>query len=109
MDIPSKGAIRDTYDIRTYQFAPRGMFDWTAGFDIENKLGFKLTPKDQGGSYSCGGQAWSYYMEVLEALATGNYEPRSARWIYAPVRAPGGGSMGKELSSFVVKNPNTST
>lgn len=98
------GAIRDSYDPRTYKFAPLGAFDWATGFDIETKLGVKLTVKDQGGSYSCGGQAWSYYGEVLEAMATGTYEERSARWVYAPVRAPSGGSMGKELSSFVVKN-----
>lgn len=98
------GAIRDSYDPRTYQFAPRGAFDWETGFDIEKVIGTKLTVKDQGSSGSCGGQAWSYYGEVLEAIATGDMEPRSARWPYAPVRAPGGGSMGKELSAFVVKN-----
>lgn len=103
-EIPTIGAIRDTYDPRTYQFAPRGAFDWSKGFDIEAVLGRKLTVKDQGGNYSCGGQAWAYYGAVLEALATKTYEERSARWVYAPVRAPGGGSMGKELSSFVVKN-----
>ena len=98
------GAIRDTYDPRTYQFAPRGAFDWDKGFDVEEVIGTKLVVKDQGNSGSCGGQAWSYYGEVLEAIATGNMEPRSARWPYAHVRAPGGGSMGKELSAFVCKN-----
>lgn len=98
------GAVRDTYDMRTYQFALRGAFDWDKGFDLEEKIGTKLTIKDQGNSGSCGGQAWSYYGEILEAIATGSYEPRSARWVYAPVRAPGGGSMGKELSAFVCKN-----
>lgn len=102
--IPTVGAVRDSYDIRTYQYAPRGVFDWSTGFDIEEVIGTKLVPKDQNGSSSCGGQAWAYYGEVLEAIATGTYEPRSARWVYAPVRAPGGGSMGKELSAFVVKN-----
>lgn len=101
---PTIGAIKDSYDPRTYQYAPRGAFDWAAGYDVEKVIGTKLTVKDQNGSYSCGGQAWAYYGEVLEAIATGTYEPRSARWVYAPVRAPGGGSMGKELSSFVVKN-----
>jgi hypothetical protein len=104
MTIPTIGAIKDSYDIRTYQYAPRGAFDWETGFDIEKVIGTKLIPKDQNGSSSCGGQAWAYYGEVLETIATKTYEPRSARWIYAPVRAPGGGSMGKELSAFVVKN-----
>lgn len=97
------GAVRDKYDPRTYQFAPRGAFDWAIRYDVEEEIGHTLVVKDQNGSGSCGGQAWSYYGEVLEALATGTYEPRSARWPYANVRAPGGGSMGKELSAFVVK------
>lgn len=54
--------------------------------------------------HNCGGQAWSYYGEVLEAIATGNYEPRSARWIYSHTAVPGGGSRGKDNSDFVVKN-----
>lgn len=101
---PAIGAIRDKYDPRTYQFAPRGAFDWSKGFDIETVLGRKLPSKDQGSSGSCGGQAWAYYGEVLEAIATGTQEARSARWPYSHVRAPQGGSMGKELSAFVVKN-----
>lgn len=65
-----KGAVRDTYDVRDYHYAPKGAYDWETGFDIEEKLGCKLITKDQNGSYSCGGQAWSYYGEVLEALST---------------------------------------
>lgn len=98
------GAVRDSYDPRNYQFAPRGAFDWETGFDIEKVIGTKLTIKDQNGSGSCGGQAWSYYGEVLEAIATETYEPRSARYLYSAVRAPSGGSMGKPLSDFVCKN-----
>lgn len=98
------GAVRDKYDVRDYQFAPRGAFDWERGFDIEQVIGTKLVVKDQGVSSSCGGQAWSYYGEVLEAIATGTYEPRSARWPYSAVRVPSGGSMGKPLSDFVCKN-----
>ncbi len=99
-----KGAIRDKYDIRTYQYTPRGAFDWATGFDVEAKMGSKLVQKDQGSSSSCGGQAFSYYMEVLETIATNTYEPRSARWPYSHVFAPGGGSMGQPLCNFLVKN-----
>lgn len=98
------GAVKDKYDPRNYQFTPRGAFDWEKGFDVEEVIDSKLIVKDQGSSGSCGGQAWSYYGEVLEAIATKTYEARSSRWVYAPVRAPGGGSMGKELSAFVCKN-----
>ena len=99
------GALESKYDIRDYWYEPadRGTFDWTEGFDIEKLLGTKLVVKDQNGSGSCGGQAWSYYGEVLEAIATGTYEPRSARWIYSHTRNPAGGSSGRENSAFCVK------
>ena len=60
--------------------------------------------KDQNGSGSCGGQAWSYYGEVLEKIATGTYEPRSARWIYSHTRVPPAGSRGRDNCNFVIKN-----
>lgn len=100
-----KGAIKDRYDIRNFQYkAPRAglPFDWNKGFDIEEKIGARLVTKDQDGSYSCGGQAWAYYGEVLEAVATGTYEPRSARWIYSYTHVSGGGSNGKDNSDFCV-------
>jgi len=100
------GALESPYDIRDYWYDPldRGGFDWKAGFDIEKKLGRKIKVKDQHRSSSCGGQAWAYYGEVLEALVTGNYEPRSARWIYSHTNVPpGGGSRGRDNCSFVIK------
>ena len=99
------GAIRDTNDVRDYHFAPTAtLIDWKAGFDIEKKIGFKLVTKNQGQSGSCGGQAFSYYGEVLEAIATGTYEPRSACWPYSHVFVPPSGSMGRPLCDFLVKN-----
>lgn len=100
------GAIKDTYDIRDYHYEapPKGAFNWVEGFDIEKKIGTKLVTKDQNGSFSCGGQAWAYYMEVLEAVATGTYEPRSARWIYSHTNVqPGGGSHGRDNCDHVIK------
>lgn len=101
-----KGAIDSAYDPRDFWYEPadRGAFDWETGFDIEKKINRKLVVKDQNGSSSCGGQAWSYYGEVLEALATGSYEPRSARWIYSHTHVPNGGSSGKANCDFVIKN-----
>ena len=99
------GALKDTIDWRDYQFLPQSsLYDWEKGFDIEKKIGNKLVTKDQNGSYSCGGQAWAYYMEVLETLATGTYEPRSARWIYSHTGVPSGGSAGRVNCDFVIKN-----
>lgn len=100
-----KGALLSPYDIRDYKYnAPRGAFDWKEGYDITKVIGRDLVTKDQNGSGSCGGQAWSYYGEVLEAIATGTYEPRSARWIYAHTRVPSGGSWGRDNCDFVIKN-----
>ena len=98
------GALKSGYDIRDFWYSPTAGGDAQFHFDIEQSLGKKLVIKDQNGSGSCGGQAWSYYGEVLEALATGNYEPRSARWVYSHTAVQGGGSRGKDNSDFVVKN-----
>jgi len=103
MNIYVTGAVRDKYDVRNYQYAPKGA-GATFDFDIEKVIGSKLVPKDQNGSGSCGGQAFAYYGEVLETIATKSYEPRSARWPYSHVFAPGGGSMGKPLADFLIKN-----
>lgn len=98
------GGIKDTYDIRDYRFVGGAApFDWETGYDIENVIGVTLDVKDQNGSFSCGGQAWAYYGEVLETIATGSYEPRSARWIYSHTWVPGGGSAGRENCDHVIK------
>ncbi len=99
------GAVPSKRDLRDYTYHPGATpFDWSKGIDIENKLPSRLVVKDQGSSGSCGGQAWGYYGEVLEALATGSYEPRSARWIYSHTHAPNGGSDGRTNCDFVVNN-----
>lgn len=102
------GGLVDRYDSRDYQWeevggAPIVAFDWIRGYDVEQELShvlnipnFKLKVKDQGPSFSCGGQAWAYLAEVLEALNTGNYEPRSAKYLYAQTCVPGGGSRGRD-------------
>lgn len=100
------GGIPDTYDHRDYQWSELGFgtapFDWAKGFDIEEVLkkalnddSFSLPTKDQNGSGSCGGQAWAYYAQILEAIVTGSFEERSAKYIYAQTNAPGGGSAGR--------------
>lgn len=98
------GALDSSYDLRDFWFSPANHGEETFDFNIEKKIGKKITVKDQNGSSSCGGQAWSYYGEVLETIATGSYETRSARWIYAHTAVPGGGSRGKDNCDFVIKN-----
>ena len=106
------GAIKDTPDYRDFEYneiafgaAP---FDWNVGFDIEEKIGFvtgnptfKIPVKDQDGSGSCGGQAWSYYNAAFEAVATGTYEERSARYIYSQTYVFPAGSRGRDNSELV--------
>lgn len=92
------GAVKDTYDHRDYQWEEiahgSDPFNWTKGFNIEEKVG-KIQPKDQNGSSSCGGQAWAMYMAVLEAIFNGSLEERSAKFIYAQTHVNGGGSAGR--------------
>lgn len=99
------GALESKYDPRDYWYKPgdRGGFDWSKGYDLETALGFKFVVKDQNGSGSCGGQAWSYYGEALSVVATGVYTPSSARWIYSHTHVPSGGSNGRVNCDFCIK------
>jgi hypothetical protein len=106
MDTPATGGLKSGYDIRDYWYSPigKGAIDWTIGFDIEKELSLTISSKDQGKSFSCGGQAWSYYTAVLEFFASKDYEERSARHIYSHTHVPpGGGSNGRDNCDFVVK------
>ncbi len=97
-----KGALPHQPDERDYQWGELGFgsmpFSWEDGFDIENEVG-KLPVKDQGGSSSCGGQAWGYLGQILDNT---NRNEKSAKFIYAQTHAPGGGSDGR-LNSELVK------
>lgn len=105
------GAVQDRVDPRDYQYAEiasgAAPFDWNTGFDIElviaqtiNVPGFKIPVKDQNGSGSCGGQAWSYYMGTLEAIFTRSFEERSAKFIYSQTYIPPAGSNGRDNSQL---------
>ena len=105
MNIKS-GAVRDIPDNRDYQWSEIGKasapFNWIQGFDVEDKLGFKIPVKNQGGSYSCGGQAFAYYAQVLEALNTKTFEERSAKFLYSQCWCPEGGSRGRDICKILV-------
>ena len=102
-----KGGVPNQFDARDYDWTELGSaslpFDWSKGFDIESKLQTQLVTKDQNGSFSCGGQAFSYLGEVLEAIATGTYEPRSAKFSYSQVFYPGGGSTARDNADIAIK------
>lgn len=94
------GAIPSTKDKRDFQYekiAGFSPFDWTKGYDIETVIGRNLPVKDQGTSYSCGGQAWATYGN---ALISDNH---SAKFIYAQTFVQGGGSAGR-TNCDLVKN-----
>lgn len=95
------GAIKDAPDNRDYQYAKVAMsfppFDWSIGYDIETKIGKKLTIKDQNGSGSCGGQAFSYYGTTIDP----DNEEKSAKFIYSQVFIPPAGSSGRDLATLV--------
>lgn len=107
------GGLVDRIDTRDYKWSELGSvmapYDWSETYDVTleiataiNQPDFAIHPKDQDGSYSCGGQSWSYYGATLESLATKSYEERSAKFIYAQTYAPGGGSSGRENCNLVV-------
>ena len=96
------GALPSPLDERDYKWEEIAMglstIDWRKGYDVEKKLGVTIAAKDQGPSFSCGGQAWAYLAAVQEALATGTYEERSAKFVYAQTAVRGGGSAGRTNS-----------
>ena len=82
-----KGAVPDPEDNRDYIFEALGSapvldVDWEKGFNIENKLGFKLKPKNQHQSYSCVGQSYSTYNAVKKVINS-IYNEVSAKSIYS--------------------------
>lgn len=102
-----KGGVQDRYDSRDYQYKELGFgsapYDWGTEYNINSIVKdllatptWNLTIKNQNGSGSCGGQAWSYYAEIKEAISTKTFEERSAKYIYAQTALPGGGSYGRD-------------
>lgn len=91
------GAIKSPKDKRDFQWEKIGSasepFDWSKGY--ETPVPLKI--KDQNGSSSCGGQAISYIGEILNGIADGAQEEKSAKFIYAPIAVQGGGSYGRDL------------
>ncbi len=97
------GAFKSIQDNRDFEFVGSAStpFDWNKGFDIEEELGFKIPVKSQGESKSCGGQAFSYYTQVLEALYSKTFEERSAKFLYSQVALPEGGSRGRDICKII--------
>lgn len=87
------GGEKDTPDTRDLQWNDIGAalppYDWSNPYDIRVEVKKLISPtftiptKDQGESGSCGGQAFSDYDALLEAVATKSFEERSAKYVIA--------------------------
>lgn len=105
------GVVRDIPDNRNLRFedvagaaeAP----SWEEGFDLEAVYG-PLTIKHQGPSYSCVGQAFSSYAEMLNRIEESKTVSLSARSIYSKIYLPQGGSRIADAAK-VVKAQGVST
>lgn len=97
-----KGGLASPKDTRDYDWGVIGAskipFSWELGYDID----LNISLKNQGNSSSCGGQAVSYYGEVLEAKASETVEERSAKFIYAQTAVQGGGSCLRDNCNIAV-------
>ena len=97
------GAVKDKKDKRDYKYSDAVLamgvepFKWDEGYDVEVDINKTLDVKDQNGSSSCGGQAWSYYGQVLDP----EHIQKSAKFIYAHTHVGTGGSGGRENSILV--------
>lgn len=84
-------------------------FDWSVGYDVEKELSdvlgkpFKEKTKNQGQSYSCGGQATGYLGGGYSVFQKKVFDEKSAKFIYAPIAQPGGGTYGRDLCDRVYK------
>ena len=98
INLNNPGCLPDPKDERDYIYQPMGMgavlVDWEKGYDIESIVG-KINPKNQFGSYSCVGQATSYYTSVLERLETGVQDEVSAKAVYSQI------TLGKDRGAYL--------
>ena len=109
------GAFPSKPDPRNYQFGSSEIaiapapFDWNIGYSVEKDISsvlgkpFRLTRKNQGQSGSCGGQGMSVYGQALAAYYKGDMSEKSAKFPYAQVYVPGGGSGFDTLASIYKK------
>src|SRR3990167_373263 len=62
------------------------------GYSVIKNVWADMPVKDQGATFSCVGQAWSYYKQILQKLDTSEETELSAFSIYNPIAIPGTGS-----------------
>lgn len=102
-----KGAIREPVDKRDLAFdhtpsAEAPEVDWDQGYSVEEDLGFNLPFKNQGNSSSCVGQAWSYYVGVLDYIEMQKYLEVSAKSIYSQIFLENGGAYIRDGAKLIL-------
>lgn len=112
VDLHANAAMPSPHDSRDHQWAEVGFgaapFDWSVGFDVEAEMSkilgtpFAEPTKNQGQSGSCGGQAVSYLGGTFTVFQNKSFVEKSAKFVYAPVAYPGGGSVGRDLCERVI-------
>ncbi len=75
-------------------------FNWERGYDVRDTVG-SIQIKNQGSSYSCGGQAGAYFLEIQRRLQNIREGAISAKSIYSPWDNIGGGMTVTELNTQI--------
>lgn len=100
------GAFPDPRDDRDFVYDDIALgaapVDWAKGYDVEKELNIKLPLKNQGQSSSCVGQAWSYYVGVVNAKEVGRYDELSAKAFYSQFFLPQGGAYLRDGGKLAV-------
>jgi len=100
------GATPDPRDDRDFKYEEVALgaapVNWDSGYDIEDELDIKIGIKNQNGSSSCVGQAWAYYLAVIEAVEHGIYDDVSAKAFYSQIYLPNGGAYIRDGAKLAV-------
>jgi len=78
-------------------------FAWAPGTGPDAAIDALLPTKNQGQSGSCGGQAISYYGQVIRSAYAKDGAQRSAKYPYSQVYVAGGGSSDRDLAAIAIK------
>lgn len=102
------GALKQKLDLRDQKYSKLAMssqpFSWETGYDVEQEIQKQAMAKNQGPSFSCGGQAGSYYMAIIRLIQQGLWDECSAKFIYSQIFYPGGGTTMRDILDFVVNH-----
>src|SRR3990167_2187716 len=95
------GCLPDISDARDYQAlelmgALGDAPSFAEGYSVKKKYWADMPYKNQEKQFSCVGQAWSYYKQILQVKDTGEKTELSAKSIYNPIAFPGKGSYIRE-------------